>query len=242
MTYIFVLVHGANHDGSAWDQVITRLEELGHTAFAPTVRGHGPDGAKQLSHTESTNSIVDFIIERELSEIVLVGHSFGGSFVSKVAEAIPERIRRLVYWSALVLQDGEAPIDAAPPSARQLFTELAAQSLDNTLLPTFPMFRELYMNDGDVEIARTVYAKLWPAPFNQVIEPIELKRFYDLPTPRSYLFGTEDMTMPPGEWSWHPRMSSRLGLYRLVQMPGGHELFFTNPRGLADKLVEAGRD
>jgi hypothetical protein len=37
-------------------------------------------------------------------------------------------------------------------------------------------------------------------------------------------------------------MSSRLGLYRLVQMPGGHELMFTNPTGLADKLIEAGRD
>jgi hypothetical protein len=37
-------------------------------------------------------------------------------------------------------------------------------------------------------------------------------------------------------------MSSRLGLYRLVQMPGSHELLFTNPDGLADKIIEAGRD
>jgi hypothetical protein len=37
-------------------------------------------------------------------------------------------------------------------------------------------------------------------------------------------------------------MSSRLGLFRLVQMPGSHEVLFTNPVGLADKLIEAGRD
>jgi len=37
-------------------------------------------------------------------------------------------------------------------------------------------------------------------------------------------------------------MTSRLGLYRLVQMPGGHELLSTNPHGLADKIIEAGRD
>jgi hypothetical protein len=37
-------------------------------------------------------------------------------------------------------------------------------------------------------------------------------------------------------------MSSRLGLYRLVQMPGSHESIFTNPQLLADKFVEAGRD
>jgi hypothetical protein len=37
-------------------------------------------------------------------------------------------------------------------------------------------------------------------------------------------------------------MSNRLGLYRLVQMPGSHEALFTNPRLLAEKIVEAGRD
>jgi hypothetical protein len=37
-------------------------------------------------------------------------------------------------------------------------------------------------------------------------------------------------------------MTARLGLYRLVRMPGGHELLFTNPEGLAEKIIEAGRD
>jgi len=25
-------------------------------------------------------------------------------------------------------------------------------------------------------------------------------------------------------------------------MPGGHELIYTNPKGLAEKIIEAGRD
>lgn len=37
-------------------------------------------------------------------------------------------------------------------------------------------------------------------------------------------------------------MSSRLGLFRLVQMPGSHEAIFSNPTLLAEKFVEAGRD
>jgi hypothetical protein len=37
-------------------------------------------------------------------------------------------------------------------------------------------------------------------------------------------------------------MSSRLGTYRLVEMPGSHEAVFTNPTELADKLIDAGRD
>jgi hypothetical protein len=37
-------------------------------------------------------------------------------------------------------------------------------------------------------------------------------------------------------------MTARLGLDRLVRMPAGHELLFTNPEGLAEKIIETGRD
>jgi hypothetical protein len=37
-------------------------------------------------------------------------------------------------------------------------------------------------------------------------------------------------------------MSSRLGLYRLIKMPGSHEVVFTDPDGLAEKIVAAGRE
>jgi hypothetical protein len=61
-------------------------------------------------------------------------------------------------------------------------------------------------------------------------------------TPRSYILATEDIVFPSGEWGWHPRITSRLGPHRLLEMPGSHEVLFTNPDGLADKIIEAGRD
>ena len=69
-----------------------------------------------------------------------------------------------------------------------------------------------------------------------------MEKFHSLEIPRSFLVGTDDLVMPPGDSGWHPRMSSRLGEFRLVQMPGSHEAVFTNPIGLAHKLIEAGRD
>jgi pimeloyl-ACP methyl ester carboxylesterase len=242
MSYTFVLVHGAQHDGSAWNRVIRRLEERGHTAFGPTVAGHGKGARRQVSHAQSTQSIVDFILEQELTDIVLVGHSYGGTIICKVVEAIPERVRRLVFWSALVLNDGESMLEAFPPAHREMFIKLAAESPDNTVTLPFDIWREVFINDGDQDLARWSYDQLSPEPFQQLIEPLDLKKFYSLPTPRSYLVATEDTVMPQGEWGWHPRMSSRLGLYRLVQMPGSHELIFSNPIGLADKIIEAGRD
>ena len=98
------------------------------------------------------------------------------------------------------------------------------------------------MNDADEALAKSAYDSLSPEPYQPFLDKLPLDRFHASTIPKSYLNCTEDIALPPGEWGWHPRMSSRLGLYRLVQMPGGHEVIFTNPSLLAQKIVEAGRD
>ena len=60
-------------------------------------------------------SAVAYIEAEDLDDIILVGHSYGGTIISAVAEAIGERIRRLVYWNAFVLLDGESIDDVSPP-------------------------------------------------------------------------------------------------------------------------------
>lgn len=238
----YVLVHGACHDGSAFDNVIRHLSELGHDAHAPTVAGHGKGADRNVDHAQATASVVDYIHAHALDDFVLLGHSCGGSIIAKVAEAVPGRIRRLIFFSAMVLRDGESMMDVWPPQNRGLIEALAAESADNSVMLPFAFFREAFMNDADLDTARRVYAELSPEPYQLLSERIDLTGFETLELPRSWLMGTEDIVMPPGEWGWHPRMSSRLGLYRLVQMPGGHELMYTNPAGLARKIVEAGRD
>ena len=42
--------------------------------------------------------------------------------------------------------------------------------------------------------------------------------------------------------TWHPRLSEKLGLFRLIQIPGGHEVCFTAPGRLAQAIMDAGRD
>jgi alpha-beta hydrolase superfamily lysophospholipase len=179
-------VRGGCHDGSLWQPVIERLEQLGNTAYGPTVAGHGKGVPKNVTHAESTQSIVDFIVGRDLTDFILVGHGYAGTIISKVVEVIPERVRRLVFWSA--------------------------------------------------------YVQLSSEPFGPWAEPLNMEKFHVLQIPRSFLVGAADLVMPPGDSGWHPRMSSRLVKFRLVQMPGSHEAVFTNPIGHAHKLIEAGRD
>ena len=240
--YQFVLVHGSWHDGSLWAPVADRLRELGHAVETPTIAGHGKGVDKAVTHEDCVRSIVDAIVDPGLTDVVLVGHSFGGTIIAKVAEQIPERFRRLVFWNAFVPEDGHSLNDEVPPHYRELFDGIAAQSADNTVMLPYPIWREAFINDADEALARSAYERLSPEPYQPFTAKLDLKGFYSLELTRSYLNCTEDIALPPGEWGWHPRMSSRLGLYRLVQMPGSHEVIFTNPNGLADKIVEAGRD
>ena len=80
--------------------------------------GHGKGVPTNVTHAESTQSIVDFIVDRDLTDFILVGHGYAGTIISKFVEVIPERVRRLVFWSAYVLNDGESALEMLPDRMR----------------------------------------------------------------------------------------------------------------------------
>jgi len=238
----FVLIHGSWHTGAHWAPVAKRLEELGHAVVAPTVLGHGTGVEKRVNHAEQIEDLVGQIVKADLRDFVLVGHSYGGTIIARLAEEIPDRIRRLVFWNAFVPERGHSLNDEVPPHYRALFDQISAAAPDKSVMLPYPIWREAFINDADESLARSAYESLSPEPYQPFLDKLDLERFYATQIPKSYLNCTEDTALPPGEWGWHPRMSSRLGLFRLVQMSGSHEVLFTNPVALADKLVEAGRD
>ncbi|MEQ8344976.1 MAG: alpha/beta fold hydrolase [Sneathiellaceae bacterium] len=240
-----VLVHGAWHDGSLWAEVAAPLRAAGHEVHTPTLAGNGPGEVdRTIGHAEAVQSAIDYVTGNDLSDFVLLGHSYGGTIISKMAEAMPERIRRLVYWNAFVLQDGESVESVSPPAYKGMMDQIVASGAygpGGVKLP-FPVWREAFMNDASLALAEKTYGMTTPHPHRTLTDRLELKSFYDLQIPRSYLNCTDDIAMPVGDYAWMPRFPARLGLCRLVQMPGGHEACFTNPALLADKIMEAGRD
>ena len=75
-------------------KVIERLEEHRHIAHVPTLAGHGMGADKDVTHVQCVQSAIDYIVERHLSDVILVGHSFAGSIICKAVEAMPERVRQ----------------------------------------------------------------------------------------------------------------------------------------------------
>jgi pimeloyl-ACP methyl ester carboxylesterase len=240
-TKTFVLIHGTWHGGWAWQDVINHVSRKGHVAHAPTLAGHGP-GATRLgiTHQHCVDSVVECIRHYKLQDVVLVGHSFGGTVIQKVAEEVPDRIMHMVFLDALVLKDNERVFDVLP----DVFLDSLAHKNGGPeniagIFPTPPWetWRDNFIQDAPESLARSTWEQLSAEPSQVNLDRISLKRFSSLDLPKSFIFCRQDKAMPPGYF--HPGMSSRLGRCKLLEMDGSHEVMFTRPAELAEKMIEA---
>jgi pimeloyl-ACP methyl ester carboxylesterase len=236
-------VHGAWHTGNELEPVAALIRASGCKSFTPTIKGNRPGDLKStIGLAEAIQSIADYLAENDLEDIVLVGHSYGGMIITGVADKSPERIRRLVYWNAFVPNNGESVNDMIPPHFVALFETIAAERGDGCVVLPFPIWREAFINDVDVATAKRTYDLLNPQPIKTLADKIVLSSDpADMKIAKSYINCTEDTSLPQ-HYPWHPRLSQKLGLFRLIQVPGSHELCFSNPALLARAILDAGRD
>lgn len=238
MNKTFVLIHGSWQGGWAWTDVIRRLSEQGYGVHAPTLAGHGPGVTRLgITHKDCVASVITCFEQHRLEDVILVGHSFGGSVVQKVAEAVPNRIAHLIFLDALVLEDNECVLDILPAEFASLINDLAGTSSDNTMLIPWDIWRHNFIQDASESMARSAWKQLSPEPNQVNLDKLDLKRFYSLTIPKSFIYCRQDQALPPGYF--HPRMSSRLGRLKLLEMDGSHQVMLTRPQDLADKLVAA---
>ena len=238
MSKAFVLIHGSWHGGWAWQEVVRHLSKTGHRAEAPTLPGHGPGAMRVgITHQDCVRAVVDFIHQHRLENVVLVGHSFGGSVIQRVVEEVPKRIERTVFLDALIVEDGHCVFDELPSDYVAMFNQLAGTSSDDTMLIPWEIWREKFIQDAREPVARSLWEQLSPEPNQVNLDKLCLKQFYSLDIPKSFIHCRHDRALPPGYF--HPRMSSRLGAFTLIEMEGSHEVMFTRPEELANKIVEA---
>ncbi len=236
----FVIVHGAWHTGAQFEATAASLRAAGHRVHLPTLAGNRPGDDKRSGLSEAIDSLLAYVEAHDLHDFVLVGHSYGGMIITAAGDRLGARIRRLVYWNAFVPNDGEALVDLVPPHYVALFENLVAE--DGSVTLPYPIWRDAFINDADAALAESAYAELNPHPYRSFTEGISLSRDpAAFETPKSYINCTEDTALPHSH-GWHPRLSEKLGLFRLVQGPGSHELCFTDPQRLAQRVIEAGRD
>jgi pimeloyl-ACP methyl ester carboxylesterase len=238
MAETFVLISGACHSGWTWRATAEVLRAAGHRVLAPDLPGLADgDEPGRYSLAEVGDFLVDLVEGRELHEVTLVGHSWGGYPLTAAAPRLASRLRRLVYWSAFVPADGAALMDEVPPHYAEMFKQLAAASGNDTIVFPDEVFRGAFIQDADESVQRLVQRLLVPQPlryFTETVKPLDAAA---LGVPVTYVVGDQDLALPPGEYGWTPRFPDRLGPDTpVIEFPGSHEAQFTRPDELAAAL------
>ncbi|MFA7248298.1 MAG: alpha/beta hydrolase family protein [Dehalococcoidia bacterium] len=126
----FVLVHGAFGGAHGWHRVRPLLAEHGHAVFTPSLTGIGERAhltSPQITLSTHIQDVVNCVEYEDLTDIVLVGFSYGGMVISGCADLIEDRIAHIVYLDAALPKDGESARAAggaeAPPLAYRMGQE-----------------------------------------------------------------------------------------------------------------------
>ncbi len=134
----FVLIHGAWHEGFAWDGVASRLRLAGHEVEIPTLPGmHPGDNRVGIQFPDYVDAVVD-VLQRQHRPVILVGHSSAGMLLQAAAPLAAKAIRLVVFSNAFVVANGQTQLDNIPADAAAGLTALAQSTPDGTV-PVEPL-------------------------------------------------------------------------------------------------------
>jgi pimeloyl-ACP methyl ester carboxylesterase len=219
----YVLVHGMSHGGWAWEALVRRLERDGHRAIAPDLPGHGRRAHERgrASVDGYARAVADAMMQAGIARGIVVGHSMGGVVIPKVAELVPARVAHLVFLAAVVLRDGESLLGAQIPSPSRPLLEGLARSGGGVAQYPAAMEWARWLNDLPAGDARVVDAltRMTPQPLRPWTERVDMRRFYAMDVPRTYVRCLRDNAVTPARAAQY---AARLGVTP-VDMDCAHE-------------------
>jgi pimeloyl-ACP methyl ester carboxylesterase len=228
----FVLVHGGGHGGWCWRACANELRARGHEVYAPTLTGFGDRSHLPAPDFETfVTDIANVIAFEDLDDVVLVGHSMGGVVIPRVAEAVPERIRRVIWLAAVVTADGESLLQATPQS--EWIARAVTIGADGTAHTDPELIIEANLQDGTPEQRKFVHDRHLPYPPHALVEPGRLSAFLALGIATSYVIAELDQTIEPHVCE---RFAARLPDATRARVAAGHDCMVSRPRETADAL------
>jgi len=232
----FVLVHGAWGGSYGFRAVRGPLRAAGHDVFTPSLTGIGERAhlaSPQVDLTTHVTDVVNTVLYEDLTDIVLLGYSYGGMVVTGAVEYIADRVAHLVYLDAFLPDDGQCLDDLSGAGYRAA----AIGPGSEWLVP--PMARSY---DSE-EQADWHFARRSPHPVGCFIEPVRLRRpLEDYPFTRTYIKATDD-PREPGDERVHPfwRAADRTKTdpaWRYREIDTDHMIPVKRPAELAELLLE----
>ncbi len=229
----FVLIHGACHGGWCWDQTAAHLRASGHTVYTPTLLGLGNKADLLTAHTDIAvmgDAIVQLLRQEDLTEVCLIGHSFGGAIITYVADHVAQRLKRLIYLDTLWVEDGQSIYDTMDPELVAARREVVRQYGGGVAYPPPPPDA---FGVTDPEQAAELQRKLTPHPIASYENKLHLENPVMNGIGADYIMCTDPL--------YEPLFSARkrvreIGL-TIHELAAPHDAMITHPTQTADLFM-----
>jgi pimeloyl-ACP methyl ester carboxylesterase len=244
-----VLVPGACLGGWAWREVAARLRTRGHDVYPVTLTGLGERvhlASRDVDLETHIEDVVNLLDYEDLSDAVLVGHSYAGVVVTGVADRRPERLRKVVYLDTGPLPDGLAIVDVQTPAQRERQREEAERGGDGWLWPVpdrDTLASGAYGSASGLKTAdfELIAARGTPQPYATFTTPLRLSGATPTSLRRAAIFCAEggmSLALLRELIEQHdPRADAFADpSWELHELPTGHWSMFSLPGPLAELL------
>ena len=140
-----VFIHGVTCDHTDWLPLIERLSPR-HACIAVDLPGHGQSdaAAEDCTIISYGKSVADHVVERDLGDVVLIGHSMGCRVTIEAASRITDRIR------GLVLLDGSR----FAPEIRDTVEDAITNGRYRAMIDA--MFAQMFTEKSDLSAAAAI--------------------------------------------------------------------------------------
>ena len=186
-----VLCHGAWSSAWAWRRMRPLMREAGHDLFAPSYTGLGErahlahDGIDLETHIADVLAVIE---TEELSDVTLLGHSYGGIVATGVADLARPAVGHVIYLDAFVPRDGQSLFDLVPAEHAAEMQRKARETGDGWRVPPNPA-----PPDTSPEDQAWIARHRRDMPIGCLSQKLVLTS--ELDVPRHYIYATRT---PPG--------------------------------------------
>ncbi len=230
-----VLVHGGWHGSWCWKYVAAKLRATGHDVYTPTLSGLG-----ERVHLAGTGVNLDMHIldvmnvleAEELSNVVLVGHSYAGMVIAGVADRAGKRLHGLVYLDAFVPDNGSRMLDYLPTERRNAMVK-AGES--GGYVDPLPVRVLGITNATDQEwVAR----RMTRQPYGTFTQQLKFENDGGKHLPRTYVYCSNP---PTGSFDQFATRFRTDPAWKFYELKTGHDCMITMPDDVAQIVLSAAK-
>ncbi len=221
----FVLVHGAMHGAWCWERVVPLLEADPRVGEVVAVDLPGRGASRDvkpladITLDDYVDHVAGLIEDRDLRDVVVVGHSLAGLTLPPLAQRVEDRLKRVVYLACSNPEKGRTVSDL----------------MDHPLSPVRRgvSVETMFCNDLDAETSQWLLSQLVEEP-PRLMETAVLVPQAPSGVPSTYILLERDETLPPGI---QREQAQTAGVDEVVSFDTGHSAFAAKPRELAELLL-----